>query len=49
MPSGLVDPRSVAQSSHTTIQRPSDRCTIFGWCTFLNCQVLLHDEPFGPR
>jgi hypothetical protein len=30
IPMGLVDPRSLAQSSHATIQRPSDRCTILG-------------------
>lgn len=47
MPIGLVDPRSLAESSQATIQRPCDRCTILGRCTFRNCQGLLRAEPIG--
>ena len=36
IPMGVADWWSRSQSSQTTIQRRSARCTILGWWTFLN-------------
>jgi hypothetical protein len=40
MPIGGADSLSRRQSSQTTIQRRSDRCTILGWWTFRTARLL---------
>ncbi len=49
MPTGVTESRSLSQSSQTTIQRPSDRCTILARWTFRIARLLLGNSFAGPN